>query len=443
MLGYCLLLCGLLPFTHAVPEPDPIMDTIDLNATYDAIKSIFARMNLTPKEMAVLIGGGHSSGQSTLEGGTYHGNWMVPQTSMGSAYFQLLAGGHNWCAVKSSDNGNALFVAKGTASYIAETEFSPLRKYKGKIPCLETDPKRVLFENLPTVPAKDLMYQPGVWHKPSGATAFLPVDFSLNVANETYAHVLKWASDERLFFKDFQAAWAKLTENGQQLKCPSVNGPLDDPADFDYSAECAARFGGANQASYQQLWSDVRSDIKMQFDSSPERCKSIRPTEHRTWDSKGSVCPSSVLRLGFHVSATYDPEANNIGGSSFATFNGPCAMFDGCAGCLQDTQMALQRIQQRYQHLNVSLADVTIFAAGLAASYLSELRLNLMPFHPGRVDPQVADDAACKELGDRLPSPAYRSTSKVADKVLAGMLDGDLQPTIQKSSTLRRNPVIV
>lgn len=443
MLGSCLRLCGLFFFAHAVPEPDPIMDTIDLNATYVAIKRIFARMNLSPKEMAVLIGGGHSSGQNTLEGGTYHGNWMEPKTLMGNAYFQLLAGGHNWCAVKSSDNGNALFVAKGTAPYIAETEFSPLRKYKGKIPCLETDPKRVLFENLPTVPAKELMYQPGVWHKPSGAAAFLPVDFALNVANETYEHVLKWASDERLFFKDFQAAWAKLTENGQQLKCPSVNGPLDDPADFNYSKECAAWFG-ADAASYQQLWSNIRNDIKMLFDSSPERCKSIRPTAHRTWDSKGSVCPSSVLRLGFHVSATYDPDSDNIGGSSFATFSGPCAMYDGCAGCLQDTQLALQRVQQRYQHLNVSLADVTIFAAGLAGSYLSELRLNLMPFHPGRVDPLISDELDCKELGDRLPSPAYRTTSKTGENIIAGMLDGDMKiPSSPKSSSSQSSSVLV
>jgi len=433
----------MLSFADAVPEPDPIFDTIDLNATYVAIKAIFARMKLSPKEMAVLIGGGHSSGQSTLEGGTYHGNWMEPATMMGNAYFQLLAGGHNWCAVRSSDNGNALFVAKGTSPYIAETEFSPLRKYKGQIPCLETDPNKVLFENIPTVPAEELMYQPGVWHKPSGAAAFLPADFSLNVAMETYEHVLLWAADERLFFKDFQAAWAKLTENGQQLRCPSVNGRWDGPADFNYSKECAARFG-ADEAAYQQLWSNIRSDIKRLFDSSPTRCKSIRPTARRSWDSTGSVCPSSILRLGFHISATYDPEAVNVGGSNFATFSGPCSLYDGCAGCLQEPQSALQRIQQRYEHLNVSLADVTIYAAGLAGSYLSELRLNLMPFHPGRVDPQVSGESGCKELADRLPNPAYQATSKTVKHILAGMLDGDLQiPIKSESLKLSSNPVIV
>lgn len=437
------LLCNLFSSASAVPEPDPIFDIIDLNATYVAIKEIFARMNLSPKEMAALIGGGHSSGQGTLEGGTYHGNWVESATMMGTGYFQLLSGGHNWCAVKSSDNGNALFVAKGTQPYIAETEFSPLRKYHGQIPCLETDPKRTLFVNLPTIPAEELMYQPGVWHKPSGAAAFLPVDFALNVANETYEHIVRWASDERLFFEDFQLAWAKLTENGQQLQCSSVNGPLDNPADFLYSKECADRFG--DESSYQEMWSNIRSDIKGLFDSSPERCQSLRPTAHRTWDSKGSVCPPSVLRLGFHVSATYDPKAlNNTGGSNFATFTGPCAMYDGCAGCLQDTQLALQRIQQRYQHSNVSLADVTIFAAGLAASYLSELRLELMPFHPGRVDPPVPDEAACKELADRLPSPAYQAPSKAGEQVLAGMLDGDLKmPNEAKSSATSVDSLIV
>jgi len=442
MLCRSLLLCSLFSFADAVPEPDPIFATIDLNATYVSIKQIFARMNLSPKEMAVLIGGGHSSGQATLEGGTYHGNWVESATMMGNGYFQLLAGGHNWCAVKSSDNGNALFVAKGTQPYIAETEFSPLRKYHGQIPCIETDPKRTVFENLPYLPAEELMYQPGIWHKPAGAAAFLPVDFALNVANETYDHVLLWAADERLFFKDFQLAWAKLTENGQQLRCSSVNGPLDNPADFSYSKECAARFG--DESSYQEMWSNIRSDIKVLFDSLPERCQSLRPTAHRTWDSKGSVCPSSVLRLGFHVSATYDPEALNAGGSNFATFTGPCAMYDGCAGCLQEPQLALQRIQQRYQHSNVSLADVTIFAAGLAAARLSELRLELMPFHPGRIDPPVLDEAACKVLADRLPSPAYQTTSKAGEQILAGMLDSDLKiPNEAKSSEMRSDSLIV
>merc|ERR1712224_370887 len=98
----------------------------------------------------------------------------------------------------------------------------------------------------------------------------------------------------------------------------------------------------------------------------------------------------SVLRLGFHISATYNPQAEgHVGGSNFANFLGPCAMYDGCAGCLQDTQLALQRIQKRYH--NVSLADVTIYAAGLAAAYLAEFKLNHMPFHPGRVDPEIAE----------------------------------------------------
>jgi hypothetical protein len=128
--------------------------------------------------------------------------------------------------------------------------------------------------------------------------------------------------------------------------------------------------------------------------------------------------------LGFHLSATYDPEAQNIGGSSFTTFLGPCAMQDGCAGCLQDTQLSLQRIHQRYQHLNVSLADVTIYAAGLAAARLSELRLNLMPFHPGRLDTQTPTPSFCKELADRLPLPAYQASKPHHEK--SGMLTGDV-----------------
>lgn len=358
---------------------------------------------------------------------------------LGNAYFQLLSGHHQWCAVISSDNGNAHFVAKGAAPYIAETEYSPLVKHQGKIPCVETEANKAVYDNLPSVPAQELVYQPGIWHKPSGAAAFLPVDFALQYANETYEHVVQWARDERLFFGDFQDAWAKLTENGQRLRCPNVNGP----ADFNYSAECADRFG-TDEASYAALWTNIRADIKALFDASPSRCHSIRPAARRPGDTESSVCPSSIFRLGFHLSASYDPEADgNIGGSSFTSFLGPCALYDGCGGCLQDTVLSLQRIQQRYRHLNVSLADVSIYAAGLAAAYLAELRLNHMPFHPGRQDPKVLDYATCKELGDRMPSPAYqwrpgatRVASEAGDRArLAGMLDGDLlMPTVPITS---------
>lgn len=407
-------------------EPDPIFETIDLNATYTATRNIFARMGLSPKEMAVLIGGGHSSGQGSLEGGTYHGNWMEPMTLLGNAYFQLLDGHRQWCAVKSSDNGNAHFVAKGAAPYIAETEFSPLAKYNGTIPCVETAAGKAVYDNLPTIPANELIYQPGIWHKSSGAAAFLPVDFALQYANETYVHVVHWATDRDLFFNDFQNAWAKLTENGQELRCPNVNGV----GDFSYSMSCAARFG-ADEKAYSAIWIKIRSDIKAFFDSSPSSCHSIRP-RRRGANRQNSVCPSSVLRLGFHISATYDPDStSNVGGSNFANFLGPCAMYDGCAGCLQDTQLAIQRIQQPYQHLNVSLSDVTIYAAGLAAAYLAEFKLNHMPFHPGRVDPDMQHSAGkCKDLGERLPSPAYQWKETVSavsgDMTLRGMLQGDL-----------------
>ena len=133
-----------------------------------------------------------------------------------------------------------------------------------------------MFDNLPTVPAEDLIYQPGIWHEPSGATAMLPVDFALQYANETYEFVIQWAANDRLFFTDFQAAWAKLTEKGQQLRCPNVNIYVNTPTDFSYSKECAARFG-ADEASYQATWANIRNDIKIWFDSLPSRCRSIRP----------------------------------------------------------------------------------------------------------------------------------------------------------------------
>merc|ERR1719210_2288062 len=111
--------------------------------------------------MAVLIGVGHSSGQGGLEGGTYHGNWVEPMTPLGNAYFQLLSGHRQWCAVRSSDNGNAHFVAKGVATYIAETEYSPLPKYQGEIACVETEADKAVYDNLPSIPAQDLIHQPG------------------------------------------------------------------------------------------------------------------------------------------------------------------------------------------------------------------------------------------------------------------------------------------
>jgi hypothetical protein len=308
------------------------------------------------------------------------------------------------------------------------------------VTCVETAPNKALFVDLPTVPAKDLMYQPGTWHKPSGAAAMMPVDFALQYSNETYVHVLQWAFNSSLFFVDFQLAWTKFTELGfaggrgsTELRCPNVNGAED----FVYSQHCARRFG--DQRRYMATWWAIRTEIKKLFDTSPWSCKSIRPKRLGVPGNESSVCPSSVLRLGFHISATYDPQAegSGVGGSNFANFLGPCAMYDGCAGCLQDTQLALQRIQKRYQ--NVSLADVTIYAAGLAAAYLAEFKLNHMPFHPGRVDPNIAntsspearraEEAKCKAIGARLPSPAYqwRSTAtESGDMMLAGMLNGDL-----------------
>lgn len=425
--GRGLFFCGLLPtaWSSSAPfEPDPVFDTIDLNATYTAIRRIFSRMNLSPKEMAVLIGAGHSSGQGTLEGGTYHGNWVEPMTPLGNAYFQLLSGHRQWCAVKSSDNGNAHFVAKGVAPYIAETEYSPLSKYIGQIPCVETQANKAVYDKLPSVPAEELINQPGTWHKPSGAAAMLPVDFALQYAQETYVHVATWAFDQTLFFHDFQNAWLKMTENGQSIRCSNINGL----ADFGYSKDCAERFG--LEAAYRATWKQIQNDIKAMFDTLPDRCTSIRPTAPSK-PKEGSVCASSVLRLGFHVSATYDPTAANEGGSSVgaAAFLGPCSMYDGCGGCLQDTLLALQHIQKRYKNLNVSLADVTVFAAGMAAARLAEFKLNHLPFHPGRVDPQSVDPSLCKDLGARLPSPAYQwqcASKAGGDTKSTGMLSGDL-----------------
>jgi len=447
MLNQILFLGFLVGVGHGgttVPfEPDPIFETIDLNATYFAMKKIFARMRLSPKEMAALIGGGHSSGKGSLEGGTYHGNWVSPKAQFGNAYFQLLTGHKQWCAVKSSDNGNAHFVAKGAADYIAETEYSPLRKYNGTIPCIETGPNRAVFDVLPTVPADELSFQPGIWHASSGSTAMLPVDFALQYADETYVHVVSWALNGRLFFTDFQAAWTKMAENGQQLRCPNVNGP----AEFAYSDECADRFGV--EAAYRKTWTSIRSNIKGLLESLPPRCNSTRPAAPQLPGTPGSVCPSSILRLGFHISATYDPDSDgNVGGSNFANFLEPCAIFDGCAGCLKDTQLSLQRIQQRYQHAHVSLADVTLYAAGLSAAFLAEFQLNHMPFHPGRVDHKIVDEATCKELGARLPSPAYqwKSSPGGADgKPMEGMLSGDLllPPVSSAAVHVQDEPLLV
>merc|ERR1712232_850621 len=111
-----------------------------------------------------------------------------------------------------------------------------------------------------------------------------------------------------------------MTELGQDLKCPNVNGDFD----FEYSESCTARFGAP--AAYSATWNSIRSDIKALFDASPQRCKSVRRKKDGQGAAaggdpygEGSVCPPSVLRLGFHISATYDPEAlTNVGGSNYA-----------------------------------------------------------------------------------------------------------------------------
>ena len=43
------------PFLDAVPEPDPVFDTVDLNATYVEVRRIFQRMNLSPKDIRAVF----------------------------------------------------------------------------------------------------------------------------------------------------------------------------------------------------------------------------------------------------------------------------------------------------------------------------------------------------------------------------------------------------
>jgi len=67
-----------------------------------------------------------------------------------------------------------------------------------------------------------------------------------------------------------------------------------------------------------------------------------------------------------------------------------------------------------------------MYAAGLAAAYQAEFKLNYMLFHPGRVDPVEMDTAACAELGARLPGPAYLTQPGVHAPQAEGMLSDDV-----------------
>lgn len=124
------------------------------------IRDVFYRMGFDDREIVALIGVGHAIGQCHADRSGFSGPWTRSPTTVSNAYFTELLG-NKW------------------------------------VPHVPKPGAPQQFQN---VNGKDLM--------------MLPADMALT----TDPVFMKWckiyADDEALLFKDFAAAWKKLTENG-------------------------------------------------------------------------------------------------------------------------------------------------------------------------------------------------------------------------------------
>lgn len=412
---------------------EPVYDTIDLAATFIETKKIFARMNLSVKDMTALIGAGHSSGKASLTGGEFAGQWVPPQFQIGMNYFRLLtAHGRGWCAVNA--NGSALFVAGGPKMSQPADEYSPIGYATS---CVESVENRSMYGSadapLPEVDPSKLVQVPGGYHGPAGAAAMLPTDFMLQYSPETYQYVMFWAGNGGGFRHAFTEAWQKATENGVQRLCPEISSTNASVPDYCVNVPAA-------KANYFTTWGDIKDEVRHNLTQIPDSCQSVAST----------YCLPSVFRVGWHISGTFDPYPVNgsanyafgLHGGSEVPFLGVCAEYDGCGGCLSKTIQAIRELgeslQNKYREVIVSVPDILILAATVSYELLSESFWGPIPFRPGRQLYNISDlgvskadtITACMEIGNRLPGPAYMGRAKVSyttkEEDIGNMLSNDL-----------------
>ncbi|CAK9041111.1 Cytochrome c peroxidase, partial [Durusdinium trenchii] len=144
---------GLLPDADGRDKPDKIADHL---------RDIFYKMGMNDREI-VALSGAHALGRCHPEASGFWGPWTRAPTTFSNEYFRLLL----------------------------EEKWTKKTKHEGKA---WTGPEQ--FEDK------------------TGDLMMLPSDLALTTDPEMKKYVEMYAKDEALFFKDFAAAWTKLTENG-------------------------------------------------------------------------------------------------------------------------------------------------------------------------------------------------------------------------------------
>merc|ERR1712032_1498831 len=170
-----------------------------------------------------------------------------------------------------------------------------------------------------------LIQVPGTYHGTAGAAAMLPTDFMLQYSPETNQYVNRWAGNGGAFQRAFVEAWQKLTENGVQRLCPEISSINSTVGDY-----CVNDPTG--KANYFAAWGAIKDAVQHNLTQIPSACQSVAST----------YCLTSVFRMGFHISGTFDP--NPVKGSETYAFGlhgssegqcylGVCSGYDGCGGC--------------------------------------------------------------------------------------------------------------
>ncbi|CAM9809291.1 unnamed protein product [Chrysoparadoxa australica] len=150
----------------------PNADMGGVGATVQHVRDIFGRMGFNDQEMVALIGA-HALGRCHTNASGYWGPWTRAETTFSNEYFRLLL----------------------------EETWTLKKKHEGKP---WTGPDQ--FED------------------PSGELMMLPADIALIWDKDFRAICEKYAKDEDLFFKDFAAAFTKLTELGVKFPAEASSG---------------------------------------------------------------------------------------------------------------------------------------------------------------------------------------------------------------------------
>jgi len=275
----------------------------------DHLRAVFGRMGLNDAEI-VALSGGHTLGRAHVERSGFEGPWTGQPLKFDNSYFTNLLT-KTWTPTKSSA-GNPQFTDE------------------------------------------------------SGTLMMLPTDMVLLDDPVFRSHVERYAADEAAFFRDFAAAYQRLTELGK----PELPVP----------------------------WDALREDL----------AALVR--------EKG--CAPILIRLAWHDAGTYDKASNTGGPRAAMRFEGTGEALHGSNNGLDIARGLLQPIVDKYSW--VPVADVWALAAVVATEVSGGPSI---PFRPGRRD--AVSGLESVELG-RLPD-ATQTTNHLRDVFYRmGMTDEEI-----------------